>query len=261
MDTAKLLKAYIYIIYPKNYNKDDINTRQFYIGSSNNITDTRLQFYRDLYRGTSEKKIMLMRDYMKIYNINIRDDREVADDRKLWQFKILFFSANCCTKSLLKSLECLYIYYYYSILNDEDIKFDPSKFTIIENEFFDKINILEHLNKCYTIFNYKDLIYDVNPYTLIKNDTTLKQYLHIYKEICERPSIPKFENIEHLTFQYFYEDPLYPCYEPGPIDRPFKCKWCDRTYINYDRHLYNHLTRIHPENYNDTFENFRNARP
>ena len=92
-------------------------------------------------------------------------------------------------------------------------------------------------------------------------DTVILANAYIYKEICERPSIPKFEDIDHLTFQYFYEEPLYPCYEPGTIERPYKCRWCNRTYINYDRHLYNHLTRIHPENYNDTFENFRNARP
>jgi hypothetical protein len=144
MDTAILAKAFIYIIYPQNYDPNDINTRQFYIGSTFNITDTRLQFYRDLYRGTFEKKIMLMRDYMKTYNINIIEDKEKAEDKKLWQFRILFAGLNCCSKSLLKSLEGLYIYYYYSILNDEDITFKPANITDNEIYFADIMNLPIH---------------------------------------------------------------------------------------------------------------------
>ena len=263
MDTAKLSNAYIYIIYPSNYNLEDINTRQFYIGSCFNIKDTRDKFYNDLYKGTSEKKIMLMREYITSYKFNIKEDKEKADDKKIWQFRILFFSANTCTRPLLKSLEGLYIYYYYSILNDEDITFNPSNITVKENEFFDKIGILKYLSRCYTTFTFEDLIYDVNPYTLIKRGSsiTLKQFLHIYKEICERKTIPKFEDIEHLSFQYFYEEPLYPCYESGSIDRPYKCKWCDRTYINYDWHLYQHLKTKHKEIYDDTLENFKKEKP
>jgi hypothetical protein len=262
MDTARVSKAYIYIIYPRNYDPNDIYTRQFYIGSSYNITDTKLQFYKDFYNSKSDKKIMLMRDYMSSYKFNIKEDKTLTDDKKLWQFRILFFGPNCCTKSLLKSLEGLYIYYYYSILNhkDEDIIFNPSNVSVKENEFFNKIGILDYLYKCYSPFTIEDLIYDVNPYTLIRSDATLKQFIHIYKEICERPSIPKFEDIDHLTFQYSYEEPVYPCYESGTPERPYKCKWCYRTYINYDRHLYNHLIRTHNDMYDDTFENFRNAR-
>lgn len=264
MDNAKLPKAYIYIIYPKNYNKDDINTRQFYIGSSFNINETKEKFYKDLYKGTSEKKIMLMRKYMTSNNVDIKEEKTLTDDKKLWQFRILFFSSNCCSKSLLKSLEGLYIYYYYSILNDKDeaILFNPLNVSSKENEFFDKIGILNHLSGCYLPFKIENLIYDVNPYTLIRKgeNETLKQFLHIYKEICERQSIPEFEDTDHLTFQYFYEEPLFPCYEFGTIERPYKCKYCDRTYINYDRHLYNHLTKIHSEIYDDIKkENFDNA--
>jgi hypothetical protein len=271
MDTAILAKSFIYIIYPQNYDPNDINTRQFYIGSTFNITDTRLQFYRDLYRGTFEKKIMLMRDYMKTYNINIIEDKEKAEDKKLWQFRILFAGLNCCSKSLLKSLEGLYIYYYYSILNDEDITFKPANITDIEKEFFNKIGILEHLYKCYSPFTIDDLIYDVNPYTLIeKGNNSLNQYIHIYKEICERPSIPKFEDIDHLTFQYSYEEPkskfepnehLYPCYESGTSEKPYKCKWCVRSYVNYNGNLYNHLIEKHPTKYNDTRNNFMKHKP
>ena len=267
MDTVILANAYIYIIYPKNYNKDDINTRQFYIGSTfNNINETKEKFYKDLYKGTYEKKIMLMRKYMSSYNINIKEDEIEKPHDKLWQFKTLFIGHNWCTRTLLKSLEGLYIYYYYSILNDEDIKFDPSNVSDKEKEFFDEIRILDHLCKCYNDFTIEDLIYDVNPYTLIRSDTTLKQFLHIYKEICERPSIPIFDDIEHLTYQYIPDlrpelEPFeYPCYEPGPNGR-YKCKWCIKSYLRYNRNLYDHLIIKHPEIYNDTLENFLNARP
>ena len=263
MDTAKLSKAYIYIIYPSNYNKDDFKTRQFYIGSTyDNINKTRDKFYNDFYKGTIEKKIILMRKYMTSDEIKIDNDQ--AEDKKLWQFRILFIGHNCCSITELKLLEGLYIYYYYSILNDETITFKPLNITDKDKQFFDKIGIYEHLCKCYNPFTYEDLIYDVNPYTLIDNKNqgaTLKQYEHIYKEICVRKSIPKFEDTNHLTFQYFYEEPVYPCYELGPIDRPYKCKWCVKTYINYDWHLHDHLITKHKEIYDDTLENFKKYKP
>ena len=273
MDTAKLSKAYIYIIYPSNYNKDDFKTRQFYIGSTyDNINKTRDKFYNDFYKGTIEKKIILMRKYMTSDEIKIDNDQ--AEDKKLWQFRILFIGHNCCSITELKLLEGLYIYYYYSILNDETITFKPLNITDKDKQFFDKIGIYEHLCKCYNPFTYEDLIYDVNPYTLIDNKNqgaTLKQYEHIYKEICERKFIPIFEDIFHLTFQYFYDEPepepepkkldLYPCYEAGPIDRPYKCKWCDKTYIGYNRNLYEHLITKHKEMYDDTLDNFKKEKP
>jgi len=266
MDTA-----YIYIIYPKNYNKDDIYTRQFYIGSTfNNINKTIEEFYKELYNSSSEKKIMLMRKYMSSYNININEDRIKRPHDKFWQFKTLFIGHEWCNRPLLKSLEGLYIYYYYSILNDEDIKFDPAIITDEEKEFFDEIGILEHLYKCYKEFSFEELNYDVNPYTLIKKEETLKQYIHIYKDICERTHIPIFDDIEHLTYQYIYDpesepepepEPFeYPCYEPGPNGR-YKCKWCDKSYLRYNSNLYDHLIIKHPERYNDTKDNFNRARP
>jgi hypothetical protein len=268
MDTAILSQAFIYIMYPSNYDPNDINTRQFYIGSTfNNCNDIKKKFYDDLYKGTTEKKITIMRKYMKSNNFNIIEDKEKPEDKKLWQFRILFAGLNCCSKSLLKSLEGLYIYYYYSILNDEDITFKPANITDNEIEFFNEIGILEHLYKCYNPFTIEDLIYDVNPYTLIKKDETLKQFLHIYKEICERPSIPKFEDTEHLTFQYWPQNDdfeyrhEYPCYEPGPINRPYKCKWCVKSYKFYNCHLYYHLIDKHRDEYNDTIDNFMTHRP
>ena len=44
MDTAILSQAFIYIMYPSNYDPNDINTRQFYIGSTfNNCNDIKIQ--------------------------------------------------------------------------------------------------------------------------------------------------------------------------------------------------------------------------
>ena len=92
-------------------------------------------------------------------------------------------------------------------------------------------------------------------------DTVILANAYIYKEICERPSIPIFDDIDHLTFQYFYEEPFeYPCYEPGPNGR-YKCKWCIKSYLRYNRNLYDHLIIKHREIYKDTKDNFMNARP
>ena len=69
MDTI-LPRVYIYIIYPSNYDVENISTRQFYIGSCTNINETKDKFYDDLYKGIPEKKIDLMRKYMTFNNIN-----------------------------------------------------------------------------------------------------------------------------------------------------------------------------------------------
>lgn len=273
MDTTILPRVYIYIIYPSNYDVENINTRQFYIGSTyNSITDTKHNFYNDLYNGTTEKKIDLMRKYMTFNDINPSKEKsqQLSDNERFWQFRPIFIGYNCCTKALLKSLEGLYIYYYYSVLNDEDIEFKPSNITPNEIIFFNKIGIIEHLYKCYSPFEYEDLIYDVNPYTLIKKDTTLFQYKHIYKEICERTSIPKFNNIDNLTFQYIYEENIYiddnnndinidakhPIYKIMP-DNKYKCGYCNKEYENYTKHIYNHLLAKHKYKYHDDFKQFK----
>ncbi len=203
-------RAYIYIIYPSNYNVKDISTRQFYIGSTENITDTKDKFYRDLYSHNTSKKIQIMKNYMASIGINIKKDKETFEDKKFWQLRPIFIGFNCCTMLFLKALESLYIYYYYSIINDEETYIAPEY--LIEEQwlhikvYFEYIQITEHLSKCYTPFDYEDLIYDVNPYTLISKDTcNLKQYLHIYKDICDRISIPKFESFDKINFQYLIE--------------------------------------------------------
>lgn len=226
-------RAYIYIIYPSNYDVKDISTRQFYIGSTENITETKDKFYKDLYSHNTSKKIQIMKNYMSSIGINIKKDKETFEDKKFWQLRPIFIGFNCCTKLFLKALEGLYIYYYYSIINSEETNFAP-EYLFLRNwrhikVYFEYIQIKEHLSKCYTPFEYEDLIYDVNPYTLISKDTcNLKQYLHIYKDICDRISIPKFESFDKINFQYLLEKNAGDFYteyhkkfnEPDPEPKP-----------------------------------------
>jgi hypothetical protein len=283
-------RAYIYIIYPSNYDVKDISTRQFYIGSTENITDTKDKFYRDLYSHNTSKKIQIMKNYMASIGINIKKDKETFEDKKFWQLRPIFIGFNCCTTLFLKALESLYIYYYYSIINDEETEFDPEY--LFETQwqhikvYFDYIQITEHLSKCYTPFDYEDLIYDVNPYTLISKDTcNLKQYLHIYKDICDRISIPKFESFDKINFQYLLEKNAGDFYteyheilkiinpNPNPPPPPpppkghfiiipkipvslpvkkdklkYKCKYCDKIYNNVHWWLCDHLKQRHDIN-------------
>ena len=267
--------AYIYIIYPSNYDVDNINTRQFYIGSTENITICRDKVYNELYKGSTSKKIKIMRKYMQDEKISLEDDKNKSYDKKYWQFRPIFIGNNCCTKSLLKALEGLYIYYYYSILNDEIIEFKPENINPDINAYFKYLDICNHLSKSYSQFDYEDLIYDVNPYTLITNDSKLKQYEHIYKEICELKSMPKFDSIDKLIYQCiiektvdeFYSDFLriFRQIEPKKeeikiVSKPniywikgndrnseilYKCYYCDKTYKNVHWWLCEHLEKNH----------------
>ena len=274
MDIKKcdiLSTAYIYIIYPSNYNENDITSRQFYIGSTDNIDLCKSNFYKDLYKGTIEKKIMLMRYYMVFNKINIKEEKEKSDDEKFWQFRPIFIGINCCTKSLLKALEGLYIYYYYSILNDEEIYFDPERITQLQYKYFQYLDICNHLSKCYTPFEYNDLLYDINPYTLIKKDAKLGEIIHIYKEICQRVSIPKFKSLDKLNFQYFKQKTVDDFYNEfrdiTPIinednykefkgcknkyfieiipDKEYKCYYCEQRYTKVHWWLCDHLKNKH----------------
>jgi hypothetical protein len=277
-------RAYIYIIYPSNYNVKDISTRQFYIGSTENITDTKDKFYRDLYSHNTSKKIQIMKNYMASIGINIKKDKETFEDKKFWQLRPIFIGFNCCTMLFLEALESLYIYYYYSVINYEETYIAPEylfkKHWRHIKVYFEYIEIKEHLSKCYTPFDYEDLIYDVNPYTLISKDTcNLKQYLHIYKDICDRISIPKFESFDKINFQYlieknagdFYTEYHKKLYEPEPEPKSrsnpnpkpeqeqkqdrspiiqvhpnkYKCNYCGKEYNNIHWWLCDHLKKHH----------------
>jgi len=206
--TDILPQAYIYIIYPSNYDVNDNSTRQFYIGSTEDIEKSKIKFYDKLYKGITSKKIQIMRKYMETINKDsIKKDKEEPENRKFWQFRPIFIGFNCCTKSLLKALEGLYIYYYYSIINDK-IEFDTDNIEHTHLAYFEYLEIKKHLSKCYAKFEYEDLIYDVNPYTLISRGFNLNNFIHIYKEICERPSMPKFKSTDDLIYQYIITKPI-----------------------------------------------------
>lgn len=287
MDIDEIISiAYIYIIYPLNYDVNNINTRQFYIGSTENIEISKNTFYKNLYNTSSLKTIMRMRKYMSsIKDINIKNDKEKSECDKFWQFKPIFIGYNCCTKSLLKSLEGLYIYYYYSILNTEENSFDPGHISELEHKYFEYLGICEHLSKCYAKFKYNDLQYDVNPYNLLSNDISEKAFLDIYRDICDRISIPKFKTVIDLTYQFikqkkvdeFYNEFLefeviekedYESRKPiinnklAPIppnnksndniyfielekNKTYKCYYCDKTYTNVNSWLCEHLDKKH----------------
>jgi hypothetical protein len=223
-----------------------------------------------------------MRKYMdeddgdKKKKISIKKYKEEHDNRKFWQFRPILTLNNCCTKSLLKALEGLYIYYYYSIINDEKITFDPgyiyqSQHLII---YFKYLEIIENLSRCYANFEYENLIYDINPYTLINKDNcSLKSVIPIYEEICARFTIPKFNSIEDLNYPFnitksideFYNeyntlikesksklepDAKQKLKPPKNIywvknDNKYKCYYCDKTYNNVHWWLCDHLEKIH----------------
>ena len=283
MDYSKddiLTKAYIYIIYPSNYDVNNISTRQFYIGSSDNITKSRSKFYEELYSQNTSKKIMTMKNYMtsKDVGISIKKDKETFEDKKFWQLRPIFMGFNCCTKPLLKTLEGLYIYYYYSVLNDVEVNFDPDRIPIEQLAYFKYLDICNHLSKCYSPFEYDDLLYDVNPYTLISKDNcNLSHNLHIYKEICDRISIPKFESFDKINFQCLREktvDEFYnefnndyinlfmeeanrtrKIFKSPKLQEPniywfykeplYKCYYCDQKYTRVHKYLCEHLEKKH----------------
>jgi hypothetical protein len=282
MDYSKddiLPRVYIYIIYPSNYKVDDISTRQFYIGSTENYNECKNMFYRDLYSQNTSKKIQIMRNYMQDEKISIENDKKEQDINKFWQIKILFIGINCCTKLLLKALKYLYIYYYYSVINEEeDSDFDPEDIDPIYMTYFHYLELDNYLN-----FEYEDIFYDVNPYNLINKDTyKLRHYIHIYKDICERKSIPKFESIAAInefekekTIDDFYREfiQLYygninnidnndnynkPTYIHSiTIEGRYKCRWCEKSYKFYNTSFHSHLVKCHNGDYRGDFDNFK----
>ena len=259
-----LSTAYIYIIYSSKYDVKDISTRQFYIGSTDKFNETKIKFYQDLYGHNTSKKMQIMRYYMTIKGISIKTDKDLHESDKFWQIRTLFIGHYCCTRKLLKALEGLYINYYYSIINEEDeeITFNPKNIDPEHLKFFEELNIRKKLTYQ---FEYKDLIYDVNPYTLISKGNNLKQFLHIYEEICERRSIPKFETIQELTTQIIIEENDYKepdeIYEETP-EGHYKCIFCkdcgkEKIYKFFNTSFHNHLLKYHYEKFRGDFEKFK----
>ena len=272
-ESEEILKnGYIYIIYPLNYNVNDIDTRLFYIGSAEDFEKRKKQHYQDLYNTSNKsKRLILMRKYMKGDNkINIDtildDDKIKPDDKKCWQIKQLFHGVNCCTKSYLEALEGLYIYYYYSILNDKAANnFKFNDITQEQIDYFKYLNIDEHLSSFYKKTNN----YYINPFSLIHKDTCdFKPYRHIYKIICSELINPNFKElkviktIDEFNIEFLNKDieiiKQIPIIEIPPEipesksnyyikinDKCYKCFYCDKQYKFLNNYLVKHLKSVH----------------
>jgi len=210
IDKNEILEnAYIYIIYPSNYNESNIDTRLFYIGTAiNNFNKKKEAHYEELYNNSnSSKKYKIMRQY--IYNCYdcfdetaLEKEKLKEEDRRIWQIKVIFHGINSCTASYLEALEGLYIHYYYSIMNDRELtSFKFNDITDYQINYFNYINLNKHLSKNANFsYDKKHSYYNIRPYNFInKNNISLSLNRHIYKELCEQSFIPKFNSIEELT--------------------------------------------------------------
>ena len=204
-----LENAYIYIIYPSNYNENDINTRLFYIGiTSEDFNKKKTEHYEELYNnGNTSKKYKIMKQYIyttyDCYNDSIIEkDKNKDEDDKIWQIKIIFHGINCCTPSYLEALQGLYIHYYYSIMNDREItSFRFNDITENQINYFNYLNLDKILCKDVNFsYNKQYSYYNIRPYNFInKMNISIAINRHIYKELCDQPFIPKFSSIEDLT--------------------------------------------------------------
>lgn len=204
-----LENAYIYIIYPSNYNESNIDTRLFYIRSTfDDFDKKKKEHYDELYNNSNtSKKYKIMKQYMQItydcYNDSILErDKNKKEEDRLWQIKVIFHGINCCTGSYLEALEGLYIHYYYSIMNDRELtSFRFNDITENQINYFNYLNLDKFLSKD-VIFSYdkRYSYYNIRPYNFInKNNVSLSINKHIYKELCDQSFIPNFSSIEDLT--------------------------------------------------------------
>lgn len=202
--------GFIYLIYPRNYNKDDIKTRIFYIGKTDDFNRRKNGHYHDLYDTSNKtKKYVLMRDIMKqskIYDpyTYLEDDKKQPDDKKFWQIKVIHHLVQSCTQYTLGLLEGIYTYFYYSILNDCKISyFDYKNITLYQLGYLNEIGLT---NKLMTLYNYdiSKTYHSINPYEFIFSS----KYNIDFNEVCQYhyELICKNDYIPH--FDYFDNEPI-----------------------------------------------------
>ncbi len=265
--------AYIYIIYPSNYNCEDIDTRLFYIGSTDNFDVKKKEHYEELYNNSNtSKKYKIMKQYMQncynCYNDTILEkDKNKNEDERLWQIKIIFHCINCCTLSYLEALQGLYIHYYYSIMNDREItSFRFNDITDYQINYFNYLNLDKILlNNCKFSYSDKYSYYNIRPYNFInKSNISISINRHIYKELCEQPFIPKFYTIEELTklltiektieeFNIIRKSLIIPNEElkekvihiEKDVDNKYKCIHCNKKYTYLNSRIITHLKNKH----------------
>lgn len=172
-----LPKTYIYIIFPikKIY-------RLYYIGQTTDFEKRKNEHYKNLNNlENTTKCYQIMRD---IYKYDKKSDK--IEINKYWNISCIFEGCNICTQNHLNTIEGIYMYYFYSILNDKA----PSNFNInyITNQpFYNKIGFKEILT---FIRKYQ---YNINPWELInKNNIEYNSYIHIYSKICKNQFILNF---------------------------------------------------------------------
>lgn len=175
-----LPNAFIYIIYPTNINK-----RLYYIGQTTDFKKRKSEHYKNLINiNNITKCYQIMREVYK--SDKMSNDIEI---NKYWNIYPIFEGLNVCSQQHLNTIEGIYIYYFYSILNDKA----PSNFNIISIEnrdFYYKIGFDQILS-----FIDKNQ-YNINPWELInKNNIDCKTYNHIYNKLCKNQFIIKFNNI------------------------------------------------------------------
>jgi len=267
-----LENVYIYIIYPSNYNYEDINTRLFYIGSTDNFEKKKKEHYEELYNNSNtSKKYKIMKQYIQncydCYNDTILEkDKNKNEDERLWQIKVIFHGINCCTVSYLEALQALYIHYYYSIMNDREItSFRFNDITEYQINYFNYLNLNKILLKnCNFSYDKQHSYYNIRPYNFInKSNISLSNNRHIYKEICEQPFIPKFSSIEELTKLLIVEKTIEDfnievipkkeikekvIYISKTKKDKYKCAYCERTYKNINGHIITHFREKHQIN-------------
>jgi hypothetical protein len=267
-----LENIYIYIIYPSNYNCEDINTRLFYIGSTDNFEKKKKEHYEELYNNSNtSKKYKIMKQYIQncydCYNDTILEkDKNKNEDERLWQIKVIFHGINCCTISYLEALQALYIHYYYSIMNNREItSFRFNDITEYQINYFNYLNLNKILLKnCNFSYDKQHSYYNIRPYNFInKSNISLSNNRHIYKEICEQPFIPKFSSIEELIKLLIVEKTIEDfnievipkeeikekvIYISKTKKDKYKCAYCERTYKNINGHIITHFREKHQIN-------------
>lgn len=263
-----LENAYIYIIYPSNYDESNIDSRLFYIGCCNdNFEKRKKEHYEELYNNSNKsKKYKIMKQYIyntyDCYNDSIIEkDKNKDDDDRLWQIKVIFHGINCCTISYLEALQGLYIHYYYSIMNDKEISsFRFNDITENQIKYFNYLKLDKVFNNCIFSYDKQYSYYNIRPYNFInKMNISISNNRHIYKELYELPFIPKFSSIEDLTkllkmektkeefnneFLFIPKEEVNEIYITKIKDK-YKCIHCNKKYKYLNNRYVEHFKDIH----------------
>lgn len=180
MTTSILPNASIYIIYLKNYHIIEPKYRLYYIGQAIDYEKCKKQHYKKLDNPKcKDKHYKIMREVYYNLSQDIDDSSNITD---YWDIKQIFEGIDICTKQNLDIIQGLYMYYFYSILNNKQ----P-----IELEHFEYYESIG-LNKLLEFI--KMVKYPIEPWNLIAT-TGHKCYINKYDNIIKTGTILKFNEI------------------------------------------------------------------